>query len=113
MDCTWQILYVRKKNNQRIETIVATHAFILWAQRWFYQRLLCHSHNGKGSIILFAPDPDKQKVAAKVLFDNFKVPNIVAVGDETLFPQIFNQNGTIIPTLMVGKVSTQMLLVWL
>ena len=37
----------------------------------------------------FLPDPDKQKVAAKVLFDNLKVPNIVVVGDETLFPLAF------------------------
>lgn len=33
----------------------------------------------------FLPDPDKQKVAAKVLFDNFKVPNVVVAGDGTYF----------------------------
>ena len=63
--------------------------------------------------IYLLPDPDKQKVAAKVFFDNFKVPNIVAVDGETLFPLAFQpewDNHT--STLMVEKVSIQ-LLVWL
>ena len=55
------------------------------------------------------PDRDKRKMIAKLFYDAFKVPNVVAVGDGTLFPLAFQPKRFDYLTLTVEKVNTQLL----
>ena len=51
------------------------------------------------------PDAAERKVIAKTFLDKHHVPNVVAVGNGTLFPLFLNHPGRTILILIGGKVN--------